>query len=115
MRDPSPTVVLIPGLGMVAWGKDKSESRVTAEFYNCAIEVMRGASVMLKTPQPVQRVGLDGPGASATLIGQDHVRAEIGQVLAGLAPGRLSDEEITLFKSVGNAVEDLAVAALVLG
>jgi rhamnulose-1-phosphate aldolase/alcohol dehydrogenase len=46
MRDPNPTVVLIPGLGMVAWGKNKSESRVTAEFYNCAIEVMRGAEAI---------------------------------------------------------------------
>ena len=46
MRDPNPTVVLVPGLGMVAWGKNKSESRVTAEFYNCAIEVMRGAEAI---------------------------------------------------------------------
>ena len=46
MRDPNPTVVLIPGLGMVAFGKDKSESRVTAEFYNCAVEVMRGAEAL---------------------------------------------------------------------
>ena len=46
MRDPNPTVVLIPGLGMVAFGKDKSESRVTAEFYNCAVEVMRGAEAV---------------------------------------------------------------------
>lgn len=46
MRDPNPTVVLIPGLGMFAWGKNKSESRVTAEFYNCAIEVMRGAEAI---------------------------------------------------------------------
>jgi len=46
MRDPNPTVVLIPGLGMIAWGKNKSESRVTAEFYNCAIEVMRGAEAI---------------------------------------------------------------------
>jgi rhamnulose-1-phosphate aldolase/alcohol dehydrogenase len=46
MRDPNPTVILIPGLGMVAWGKDKSESRVTAEFYNCAVEVMRGAEAI---------------------------------------------------------------------
>lgn len=46
MRDPNPTVVLIPGLGMVAWGKNKSESRVTGEFYNCAIEVMRGAEAI---------------------------------------------------------------------
>ena len=46
MRDSNPTVVLIPGLGMMAWGKDKSESRVTAEFYNCAVEVMRGAEAI---------------------------------------------------------------------
>lgn len=46
MRDPNPTVVLIPGLGMIAWGKSKSESRVTAEFYNCAVEVMRGAEAI---------------------------------------------------------------------
>ncbi len=46
MRDANPTVILIPGLGMIAWGKDKSESRVTAEFYNCAVEVMRGAEAI---------------------------------------------------------------------
>ncbi|HEY5705526.1 MAG TPA: bifunctional rhamnulose-1-phosphate aldolase/short-chain dehydrogenase [Terrimicrobiaceae bacterium] len=46
MRDPNPTVILIPGLGMITWGKDKSESRVTAEFYNCAVEVMRGAEAI---------------------------------------------------------------------
>ena len=40
MRDPNPTVILIPGLGLIAWGKNKSESRVTAEFYSLAIEVM---------------------------------------------------------------------------
>jgi rhamnulose-1-phosphate aldolase/alcohol dehydrogenase len=46
MRDANPTVILIPGVGMIAWGKNKSESRVTAEFYNCAIEVMRGAEAI---------------------------------------------------------------------
>jgi rhamnulose-1-phosphate aldolase/alcohol dehydrogenase len=46
MRDANPTVILIPGLGLIAWGKDKSESRVTAEFYNCAIEVMRGTEAI---------------------------------------------------------------------
>ena len=55
MRDPNPTVILIPGLGMITWGKDKSESRVTAEFYNCAVEVMRGAEAIdeyVSLPQP---------------------------------------------------------------
>lgn len=55
MRDPSPTVILISGVGMLAWGKNKSESRVTAEFYNCAIEVMRGAEAISEyTALPVQ-------------------------------------------------------------
>jgi rhamnulose-1-phosphate aldolase/alcohol dehydrogenase len=43
IRDPNPTVILIPGLGLIAWGKNKSESRVTAEFYSLAIEVIRAS------------------------------------------------------------------------
>jgi rhamnulose-1-phosphate aldolase/alcohol dehydrogenase len=46
VRDPNPTVILVPGIGLIAWGKDKSESRVTAEFYGCAIAVMRGAEAV---------------------------------------------------------------------
>ena len=46
MRDANPRVILIPGLGMIAFGKNKSESRVTAEFYNCAVAVMRGAEAV---------------------------------------------------------------------
>ena len=46
MRDPNPTVILIPGVGLVAWGKNKSESRVTAEFYSLAIEVMRSSEAI---------------------------------------------------------------------
>ncbi len=46
MRDPNPTVVVIPGLGMIGFGKNKSESRVTTEFYRSAIAVMRGAEAV---------------------------------------------------------------------
>lgn len=46
MRDANPTVILIPGLGLIAWGKNKSESRVTAEFYSLAIEVMRASEAI---------------------------------------------------------------------
>ena len=46
IRGGHPSVVLIPGVGMIGWGKSKSESRVTAEFYKCAIEVMRGAEAV---------------------------------------------------------------------
>jgi ornithine cyclodeaminase len=42
--------------------------------------------------------------------GEEHVRAELGEVLAGSAPGRRDDAELTLFRSLGIAVEDLAAA-----
>jgi ornithine cyclodeaminase len=48
------------------------------------------------------------------LIGPDHVRGELGELLLGTVEGRRSDDEITVFKSQGIAVEDLAAAELVL-
>ena len=44
MRDANPTVVLIPGIGMFCFGKTKTESRITGEFYVNAIHVMEGAT-----------------------------------------------------------------------
>jgi ornithine cyclodeaminase len=46
-------------------------------------------------------------------VGAEHIRAEIGDILIGKARGRESRDEITLFKSVGLAIEDLAAARLV--
>lgn len=43
-RDPNPTVVLIPGVGQFSFGKNKTESRITGEFYVNAIHVMAGAA-----------------------------------------------------------------------
>lgn len=47
------------------------------------------------------------------LIGPDHIRAELGEVLKGDKPGRTSPEEITCFKSLGIAIEDLFAAEYV--
>jgi ornithine cyclodeaminase len=44
-------------------------------------------------------------------IDAGHIRAELGDVIAGTAPGRRDAQEITLFESLGLAVEDLAAAA----
>jgi ornithine cyclodeaminase/alanine dehydrogenase-like protein (mu-crystallin family) len=49
------------------------------------------------------------------LIDEAHILAELGAVLAGLEPGRISNGDVTLFKSVGSAVQDLAVAGLIVG
>ncbi len=46
LRDASPTVVLIQGLGMFSFGKTKTEARITGEFYTNAIHVMEGASLL---------------------------------------------------------------------
>ncbi|WP_330479512.1 ornithine cyclodeaminase family protein [Streptomyces platensis] len=47
------------------------------------------------------------------VITEGHVHAELGELLAGNKPGRSSDQQITLYKSVGVAVQDAAAAALV--
>ena len=51
---------------------------------------------------------------AAGSIRPGHVRAEIGEVLAGHAPGRRGAEEITLSRSLGIAAQDLAAASHVL-
>ncbi len=52
--------------------------------------------------------------AAGTVPGPGHIVAELGEVLAGTAGGRRSDDEITLFESLGLAAEDLAAARHVL-
>jgi ornithine cyclodeaminase len=47
-------------------------------------------------------------------IGPEHVHAELGELISGTKPGRASRGQITLYKSVGVAVQDAAAAALVL-
>ena len=49
------------------------------------------------------------------ISGPDHIRAELGEILIGAATGRAGVDEITLFKSLGLAVEDLAAAAYLFG
>ena len=45
------------------------------------------------------------------LIGDDHVAAEIGEILSGAKPGRTAPDQVTLYKSLGHAAQDLAVTA----
>jgi ornithine cyclodeaminase/alanine dehydrogenase-like protein (mu-crystallin family) len=48
------------------------------------------------------------------LFNEAHIYAELGEIVAGHKPGRTSDDEVTLFKSVGVAVQDVAAAGHVL-
>ncbi len=48
---------------------------------------------------------------AAGLIDDDHIAGEIGEVLSGAVSGRQSDEQVTVYKSLGHVVQDLAAAA----
>lgn len=61
MRAPEPTVVLVPGVGLFAFGKSKQEARITGEFYINAIHVMEGATALdddlpKQTDIPTERI-----------------------------------------------------------
>ena len=51
--------------------------------------------------------------AAEGAVGPEHIKAELGEVLAGMHPGRGHEDELTVFESLGIAVEDLASAELV--
>jgi rhamnose utilization protein RhaD (predicted bifunctional aldolase and dehydrogenase)/NAD(P)-dependent dehydrogenase (short-subunit alcohol dehydrogenase family) len=64
LRDASPMVVLVPGVGMFSFGKNKTESRITSEFYSNAIGVMQGAGA-LGAGMDCKEIPQAGPAASA--------------------------------------------------
>ncbi len=64
IRDASPTVVLVPGVGMFSFGKNKTEARITGEFYINAIGVMQGAGA-LGANKNCGEIPQAGPAAAA--------------------------------------------------
>jgi rhamnose utilization protein RhaD (predicted bifunctional aldolase and dehydrogenase)/NAD(P)-dependent dehydrogenase (short-subunit alcohol dehydrogenase family) len=64
IRDASPTVVLLPGVGMFSFGKTKTEARITGEFYINAIGVMSGAGALCGDSPSTAPLPQAGPAAS---------------------------------------------------
>ena len=64
---PSPTVVLVPGVGMFSFGKNKTESRITGEFYINAIHVMEGAAALRRQVHPAM-LPQCGPAAASRAV-----------------------------------------------
>jgi ornithine cyclodeaminase len=74
-------------------------------------ETLAGASLFVDRRESTLAESGDYRMAAAEgAIGPDHIRAELGEVLVGAHPGRGSDGELTVFKSLGLAAEDLAAA-----
>jgi len=98
-----------PGAHINALGAYKPEEREIPAQTVCAARVV----VDQRAPCLAEAGDLILPLAQG-LIQPDHIYAELGEIAAGIKSGRASDTEYTLFKSVGNAVQDAAVAAQVL-
>ena len=76
-------------------------------------DVVAEASLFVDRRESTVNESGDWLGAAAEHgLDAAHIRAELGELLAGTAEGRRDDTELTVFKSLGLAVEDLAAAAL---
>jgi rhamnose utilization protein RhaD (predicted bifunctional aldolase and dehydrogenase)/NAD(P)-dependent dehydrogenase (short-subunit alcohol dehydrogenase family) len=80
MRDANPTVVLISGLGMFSFGKNKTEARLTGEFYVNAIHVMEGATALDSghVPDPLPQAGAAAP-SSAFVVHSNYVALPLSE------------------------------------
>jgi ornithine cyclodeaminase len=78
------------------------------------VETVAAASLFVdRRESTLNESGEYRAAVEAGAIGPEHILAELGEVLVGEHPGRRSEDELTLFKSLGLAVEDLAAAELV--
>jgi ornithine cyclodeaminase/alanine dehydrogenase-like protein (mu-crystallin family) len=98
---------IAPGTHINAVGSSVKTSREldSKTMAACSLFVDRRESTVNESGEYLMAVQ-DG------VIGPDHIRAELGEILIGKAKGRTSKDELTLFKSLGLAVEDLASAQL---
>jgi alanine dehydrogenase len=97
---------LSPGAHVNSVGLNPAGREVDAATVSEALLVIESRQSTLAPP----------PAGAPELVGVDpaHVHAELGELVAGTKPGRTSPEQVTLYKSVGVAVQDAAAAALVL-
>lgn len=76
-------------------------------------EALRRASVFVDTAAALSEGGDVALALASGAIAPEHVRGDLFDLCRGTAPGRTREDEITLFKSVGSAIEDLAAAIAV--
>ena len=76
-------------------------------------DAVRRAAVFVDTRAGARRAGDLARPIAAGVIDESHIRADLAELASGRHPGRTAPEQITLFKSAGFAVADLAAARLV--
>jgi ornithine cyclodeaminase/alanine dehydrogenase-like protein (mu-crystallin family) len=100
---------------MCEWVRPGTHVNVVGSSYAGPAEVdgelVRRSRFVVDSREGVLAQGAEFLRAKATgLVGDEHIVGEIGQVLAGDVVGRRSAEEITVYKSLGHVVQDLACA-----
>jgi alanine dehydrogenase len=96
-----------PGAFIAAVGAD-SEAKQEID-----VALLARAAVVPDILEQAATIGDLHHAIAANVMTRDDVRAELGAVLAGLAPGRTRDDEIVVFDSTGTALQDVAAAAIV--
>jgi len=76
-------------------------------------EILRRAKIVVDDWEQACHSGEVNVPLSKGIISKTNIYAELGEIIAGKKPGRISDEEITIFDSTGLAIQDLATATLV--
>jgi alanine dehydrogenase len=103
---------LAPGTHVTSVGFNPQGREVDDATVAAALVVVESREAVL-APDPAGSSDLLQP-IERGLIDSAHIHAEVGELVEGGRPGRTSDEQITLYKSVGVAVQDCVAAALVL-
>lgn len=78
-----------------------------------APELLAASAVVADITDQAATIGDLHHAIEAGVVGRDHVRAELGEVVAGKKRGRISDDEIVIFDSTGAGFQDTAAAAIV--
>lgn len=103
---------LTPGVHLTSVGYNPAGRELDDETVADALVCVESRSAVL-APVPAGSNDLIEP-IRAGVIGEDHIHAELGELVLGARPGRTSADQITLYKSVGVAVQDAVAAAIVL-
>ena len=102
-----PASLVRPGLFIAAVGSDSPDKQELEPG------VLLGSTVVVDILEQAATIGELHHAVAAGVMGAADVHAELGQVVAGLRPGRTSEEEVFVFDSTGTALQDVATASLV--
>ena len=107
-REPIVTAAMLhPGLFIAAVGADSQDKQELTP------EVLQRSKVVVDLLEQAATIGELHHAMVAGVMARGEVHGELGQVVVGERPGRVSDQEIFVFDSTGTALQDVAAAALV--